>query len=199
MNLQDYESLLSLSERRHSCRSFQPQDSLSEEEVQRILEIARHSPFASGRKNWRIAAITDKAVIKTLAEEVREEAASLAEKMESTTAQFFRHYAKSFTIFEDAPLLMIPYCRETSTMKSLLRDNATDDILAWEHENLTKSLSCVAMMILLAAESLDLGACYMTGPLMAGKSLNKVLSIPEGAILGAIIPVGHKQDQIPSQ
>ncbi|MBP5210361.1 MAG: nitroreductase family protein, partial [Bacteroidales bacterium] len=61
-----------------------------------------------------------------------------------------------------------------------------------ERDNLTKSLSCVAMMILLAAESLDLGACYMTGPLVAGKKLNQELEIRDNFILGAIIPIGFK-------
>ena len=77
-------------------------------------------------------------------------------------------------------------------MKSILREQATDDILSWEHDNLTKSLSCVAMMILLAAESLGLGACCMTGPLLAGKELNGILGLREFFLLGAIIPVGQK-------
>ena len=78
-------------------------------------------------------------------------------------------------------------------MRSILREQTTDDILSWEHDNLTKSLSCVAMMILLAAESLGLGACYMTGPLIAGKDLNGILGLRDNFLPGAIIPVGHKQ------
>ena len=77
-------------------------------------------------------------------------------------------------------------------MKSMLREGATPEILGWEHDNLTKSLSCVAMMILLAAESLGLGACYMTGPLLAGTDLNATLGLRDNFLLGAIIPVGHK-------
>lgn len=187
-----YESLLSLCEKRRSCRKFSPEDSLSETEVQQILDLAAHSPFASGRKNWKIAVITQKDIIESLAEAVQQEAEALSEEMEEESARFFLNYARSFTFFEDAPALFIPYCRESATMKSLLRDNASPEILQWDRDNLTKSLSCVAMLILLAAESLNLGACYMTGPLLAGKTLNRVLQLPENALLGAIVPVGHR-------
>lgn len=189
-----YESILTLCEQRKSCRQFVPDDALKADEVQKILDLAAHAPFASGRKNWKIAVVTDKAVISALAQQVREDARILAEKMEEEPAGFFLNYAKSFTFFEEAPALFVPYCRESATMKSLLRESATPDILQWDRDNLTKSLSCVAMLILLAAESLDLGACYMTGPLLAGKRLNKVLGLPESVLLGALIPLGHKKD-----
>lgn len=187
-----YESLLKLCSNRKSCRQFRPGDVLEELEVQQILDLAARSPFASGRKNWKIAVVKDRESIDALAQKVREEAAALAERMEEESARFFLNYAKSFTFFEEAPALFIPYCRESATMKSLLRENASADILQWDRDNLTKSLSCVAMLILLAAESLGLGACYMTGPLLAGKSLNGVLGLPENVLLGAIVPVGHK-------
>ena len=187
-----YESLLKLCSNRKSCRQFLPGDTLDVQEVQQILDLAVRSPFASGRKNWKIAVVTERERIAALAAKVREEATALAGRMEEEPARFFLNYARSFTFFETAPALFIPYCRESATMKSLLREQASADILQWDRDNLTKSLSCVAMLILLAAESLDLGACYMTGPLLAGKSLNAVLGLPENVLLGAVVPVGHR-------
>ena len=192
VNPQAYESLLSLCEQRRSYRQFSPEDELGEDVVEAILKLASHSPFASGRKNWKIAVVKDRETVCALADAVQEEAQALAAKMEEEPAAFFLNYAKSFTFFRDAPALFIPYCRESATMKSLLRENASAEILQWDRDNLTKSLSCAAMLILLAAESLDLGACYMTGPLLAGKKLNQVLGLAENVLLGAIIPVGHK-------
>lgn len=187
-----YESLLKLCSNRKSCRQFLAGDTLDAQEVQQVLDLAAHSPFASGRKNWKIAVVTERERIAALAAKVRDEATALAGWMEEEPARFFLNYARSFTFFETAPALFIPYCRESATMKSLLREQASADILQWDRDNLTKSLSCVAMLILLAAESLDLGACYMTGPLLAGKSLNAVLGLPENVLLGAVVPVGHR-------
>lgn len=187
-----YSALTLLAENRHSQRKFSESDIVSEEELQSILSIASRAPFASGRSSWKIAVIKDRQQIRSLAAQVRESAAALASEMEEDAGNFFRRYSASFTFFENAPLLLVPYCRETATMRSMLRDNASEEILLWEHDNLTKSLSCVSMMILLAAESLSLGACYMTGPLLAGKQLNGILGLRDNMILGAIIPVGHK-------
>jgi len=188
-----YNSLLALAERRSSCRHFLP-DRVSDEQIEQILAVASHSPFASGRSNWKIAVVREPETIAALAAQVRDSAEALADGMDENGAPFFRRYSQSFTFFEEAPVLFIPYCRETSTMKSLLRENVTDKIMGWEHDNLTKSLSCVAMMILLAAESLGLGACYMTGPLMDDKSLNGMVGLRDNFLMGAIIPVGHKKE-----
>ena len=187
-----YSPLLSLAEQRKSCRRFDAGKPVSDEQIERILAVAKRAPFASGRSGWKVAVVRDRETITALAAQVRESAEALAARMEGDAVPFWRRYAENFTFFESAPLLLVPYCRETSTMKSILREQATDDILAWEHDNLTKSLSCVAMMILLAAESLGLGACCMTGPLLAGKDLNGILGLREFFLPGAFIPVGHK-------
>jgi nitroreductase len=47
------------------------------------------------------------------------------------------------------------------------------------------------MLILLAAESLGLGACYMTGPLIAGEELAQITGLSAGQEIGAIIPIGY--------
>jgi nitroreductase len=189
-----YPSLLELARRRKSCRSFRETDTVGEAEVEQLLAVAARSPFASGRSQWKVAVVRERERIRALAAEVRARAEALAAGMDAEQAAFFRRYAQSFCFFEQAPLLLVPYCRETATMKSMLRENATPDILEWEHDNLTKSLSCVSMMLLLAAESLGLGACYMTGPLLAGKAVNGALGLQDFFLVGAIIPVGHKEE-----
>lgn len=185
-----YAPLLELAQRRKSCRHFSAEP-VSDELVGQILAVASRAPFASGRSNWKIATVRDPQVIAALSAQVRDSAAAICAQLDAEIEPFFRRYAESFTFFEGAPVLLIPYCRETSTMKSMLRDNVTPEILAWEHDNLTKSLSCAGMMILLAAESLGLGACYMTGPLLAGTALNATLGLRDNFLLGAVIPVGY--------
>jgi nitroreductase len=74
----------------------------------------------------------------------------------------------------------------------MLGANAQQDILQWERDNYTKSISCVAMMVLLAAESLGLGACYMTGPLIAQNQIMEIAKTKPGREIGALIPIGYK-------
>lgn len=188
-----YKSLLELATSRHSCRKFSS-ESVSEDDIQKILEVAKHSPFASGRSNWKVAVIRDRETLESLERTVAESSSELASSMDQDAASFFLRYSTSFTFFSKAGALLVPYCRETGTMKSMLRDNITPEIAGWEHDNLTKSLSCISMLILLAAESLGLGACYMTGPLVAGSKLNAALGLRDNFIIGALIPVGHKSE-----
>lgn len=186
-----YDSLLELCRSRHSCRNFSS-NPLPEGTAERIMELVGTSPFASGRKSWKVAIVEDPAQKEELVRAVKEEIDRLCASMEEEAAAFFSHYAESFYFFEKAPLVMIPYCRETSTMKSLLRESVTPELLQWEHDTLVKSLSCIATYILLAAESLGLGACYMTGPLAASPALRGILGLRENMIIGAIIPIGYK-------
>lgn len=187
----DYDSLLSLCRSRKSCRSFSS-EALPEDVSEKIMELVSTCPFASGRKSWKVAVVRESEQKAALVRAVREEIEKLCSGMDGEAAGFFSHYAESFYFFEQAPLVFIPYCRETSTMKSLLRESVTPELLLWEHDTIVKSLSCVATYILLAAESLGLGACYMTGPLAASSALRSILGLRENMILGAIIPVGIK-------
>ena len=185
-----YDALKELAEKRHSCRRF-TDETVTETQLRKVLDVAARAPFASGRSSWKIAVVRDRAQLHALAEAVREESEAMAAKMEDENAAWFRKYAQNFLFFEQAPVLLLPYCRESATLKSMLREAATPEILAYEHDNLTKSLSCVAMLLLLAAESVGLGACYMTGPLLAGKRINTLLGLHERFLVGAFIPLGH--------
>ena len=66
----------------------------------------------------------------------------------------------------------------------------------WEKDNFVKSISCVAMLVLLAAESLGLGSCYMTGPLIAEKQIKEFLGIQENKVIGALLPIGFPKNEV---
>jgi nitroreductase len=68
-----------------------------------------------------------------------------------------------------------------------------ESISLWERDNFTKSISCVALLIILAAESLGLASCYITGALIAEEELGRIFNIKTGRNIGAVIPVGLKK------
>jgi nitroreductase len=68
----------------------------------------------------------------------------------------------------------------------------TPELLQWERDNYVKSIACVAMLILLAAESLGLAACHMTGGLIAEDALGPLAKIRKGRSIGALIPIGYR-------
>jgi len=184
-----YEMFFTLCTQRKSCRRFAP-DSVSEQDIERILNAGKTSPFASGRRNWEIVVVRDKTLIDSLTDMVTTRVHQLSEQMEDFAGQQFRQYGRNFSLFSGAPVLFLPTFRVAPTLKALLRDQLTPELELWERDNAVKSISCVSMLILLAAQSLGLGACYMTGPLVAADEMARALGLPPERQVGAIIPVG---------
>lgn len=186
-----YLQLKHLSGTRKSCRKFKP-DEIPQDSIDKILSVAEHSPYAGGSRSWGVVVVKDSFVKERLVQAIQNKVTATAQEMEPDSADLFIKYSQNFTFFREAPLLIIPYFKVTPLMTSLLRDSITDTLLQWERDNSVKSISCVSMLILLAAESLGLGACYMTGPLIAEREIADIIKIPPGREAGAIIPVGYK-------
>ena len=184
-----YDSLREICSRRRSVRAFADRP-LSEDEVGRIREIAATSPYASGKKNWELKVLTDRAEIRALAGIVEAACRETEGRVREDFRESFRRYAGNFTLFSSAPALFIPVFRVQPSL-SIMTEGAGISVQRWERDNFVKSISCVAMLVLLAAESLGLKGCYMTGPLVAGPALAERLGLRNGYEIGAVIPVGH--------
>jgi len=184
-----FEALYQICSARNSCRRFSS-ELIPEEQIENILKLGYTAPFASGRKNWEILVVRDQETIARMVQTVSENVDRLSGQMNEDVAAVFRQYARNFYFFREAPVLFVPVYRTVPTFKALARDHFTPDLQLWERDNLVKSVSCVAMLILLAAQSQGLGSCYMTGPLMAQPDLADVLQLPKDRQIGALIPVG---------
>jgi len=186
-----YDSLKTICTRRRSIRRFSEKP-LSIEQIAAIREVAGTAPYASGKKNWDLLVVTDRNVIRELAGTVQLRSSNLGKQVRDDFRGMFLEYAEHFTAFETAPALFIPVYKVQHSL-SLMLDEVNEEIIQWERDNFVKSISCVAMLVLLAAESLGLGGCYMTGPIIAGQDLSKQLPLRKGYEIAAIIPVGYPQ------
>lgn len=184
-----YQTLRQVCERRRSVRDFADRP-VSPEAIEKIKAIAYTSPYASGRKNWEILVVDDRATIQQMAEVVRRRSEEVKRSLRDDFLESYSEYAKYYTFFEQAPVLLIPVFRISPTL-SYMQTEADPGLVQWERDNYVKSIACVAMLILLAAESLGLGGCFMTGPLLAEADLGKIVKIKPGRHIGAIIPVGY--------
>ena len=119
-----YETFHALCQSRRSHRKFSPEP-VPEEMIAQILETAATSPFASGRKNWKILVIRDRDVCREMVEAIRRQTEQMAADMEPEMATMFRRYVSNFAQFADAPVLLLPVFRVAPMMRSLLRDRLT--------------------------------------------------------------------------
>jgi nitroreductase len=186
----NYEVLQQICEARRARREFAAEP-LEEELIEKLLQVAYTSPYASGRKNWEIQVVTDKGLIASMAAAVEEKVQEIRKRMRSDFEADFAAYAENFMGFARAPALFVPTYRVARNLSPMVAD-ADPALLEWERDNYVKSISCVGMLILLAAESLGLAACYMTGPLLAEAEISGLLKVKKGRDIAAVIPVGYR-------
>lgn len=184
-----YDILKQIALSRRSTRSYSDR-AVSDEDIQKILDVAKTSPFASGKKRWDVLVVKDKESIRNIAETTRTWIKEQAEHAREDFRDGFVQYARNFTFFEQAPVLFIPVFRLSKAI-SFMFDDKDGKIAEWERDSYTKSISAVATLILLAAESLDIKTCYMTGPLIAEEKIIPFLKMKQGMSIGAIIPAGY--------
>ena len=184
-----YDALLQLCKERHSIRQFSTEP-VPQAAIEKIRSVAQTSPYASGRKNWQIIAIDEQVVIKEMVAVTRQRIQEISKGLRKDFVDGFEEYARQFVGFENAPLLILPVFR-ISPLLSYMQTEPDPLLMQWERDNYVKSIACVTMLVLLAATSLGLGACFMTGPLLAEENLNRLAGVGPGKQLGAIVPVGY--------
>ncbi|MDQ1354886.1 MAG: hypothetical protein QG657_5195, partial [Acidobacteriota bacterium] len=147
---------------------------------------------ASNKKNWEITVVNDRGIIDKITETVQSAAERVKESIREDYKESFSQYARNFIHFRTAPVLLIPTFRVVNSISFMMGTNSSP-LSQWERDNFVKSISCVCMLILLAAESMGLGSCFMTGPLVAEKEIGKLIKIKNEHQIGAIIPIGYKK------
>lgn len=184
-----YQILKIVCEKRKSQRDFSDK-TVSLDDIEKIKAIAVTAPYTSGRKNWEIRVVHDRETIQKMADIVKYKANKLREQLKEDFAEEYQSYADYFTMFETAPVLFIPLFRLSVGLSYLLK-NPDDSVIQWERDSYVKSIAGVALLVVLAAESLGLGSCYMTGPLLAEPEIKECLNIQKDKYIGAIVPVGY--------
>lgn len=189
-----YHCLKEICNNRKSNREFLDK-AVPEILLNQIKEIALTSPYASGKKNWGLDIITDKNIFHKIAQSIRRKNEEITNCIRDDFRDGFAKYAENFTFFENAPAVFFLNYRSSASLSLMFEniesENHLEKILEWERDNYVKSISCVAMLILLGAESLELGSCYMTGPLLAEEEIKEILKIKKDRRIGAVIPVGY--------
>jgi nitroreductase len=197
----DYETLLRLARGRRSVRRFRP-DAVPEAVVEQLLEVARWAPSAGNRQAHRFLLVTAPPTIAAMSEAVRAATARLAAGLRADLAEPGRAYLDNFTHFAEAPLVCVPIYRTGFDLRRAVaeggatapRDPAAPPAAETAHDALA-SVSAAIMSLLLAAHSLGLGGCWMTGPLCAAEALGALLEVPSGWSIAALVPLGYPDEE----
>jgi len=184
---------------RRSVRRYRP-ECPPRETILELLSAAVTAPSASNRQPWRFTVVTRRDTIDALAAAVRDEVDQLTATLDPSFAAGFESYARSFTAFQAAPVVIAVHYRPVALLGPLLRPTTREAVAAAVDDvERTSAIASAAMALenlLLAAPSLGLGACPMTGPLVARDALSSALGAQAPWELLALVAVGWP-DEVP--
>jgi nitroreductase len=184
-----YEALMTLLRARRSCRAFAPRQ--LEEGMLESLEVAfERAPQAGSDRRLACRFITDSARLRELAEAGTQ---AFADFCASISSAFVREemwrYGENFFWFGGAPALAVITCRKPPAfLRAAMGDKAA---LLWGGD---LSGAMAAFALLLAAQTLGLGACCLTGPLSVWREMETRLDIPKQDQLVLLIALGYRKD-----
>jgi len=187
----DYDSLMQLLRARRSVRRFVDRP-LAAGVVEQLVAAASSAPSAGNRQAYRLLVVSDRVTIGAMAEAVRQGMASIAARARPDRAEDLQRYLGSFLAFESAPTVIAAIHRAELDLLAASAPGAVEPAPSRVRSELDSisSVAAAIMQLLLAAECLGLGACWMTGPLVAAHELSALLGVPEGWHLAALVPVG---------
>ena len=180
-------ALMDILRQRRSCRNFAP-DPLEEHTLATLHQAFMLAPQAGGGRNLHCQFITEASRIQQLAAQGKEAFATYCKALPS---EFIREemvqYGENFFWFSSVPVLASisarrapPFLQEASGPKAPL---------LWGGE---QSAAMGAFSLLLAAQSLGLGACCLSGPLAVWETMEALLEIPRRNSLVLLIALGKK-------
>jgi nitroreductase len=170
---------------RRSIRSYTDQP-VSKEKINEIIQTGRYAPSATNRQPWRFIVITNKRMIDDISEAIKDEIHKILRKRfilkifypslkNEKTIQFLTGLivSKEDMLFFDAPVLIF-----VVTKKRRFND---------------ESCACCAQNMMLAADALDLGSCWIGFAHFLGlnKEWMKKIGVPKGFHIASALVFGH--------
>ena len=189
---------IELMKSRRSIRRFKSERP-RREIIEQLIEAAITAPSASNKQPWRFLIITNESIQRQLVESIQAAVNRIASHVEPGFEEAFRAYGDYFTRFENAPVLIVPLCRPMHLLSRMVDEKLEPldrtAISNMEERSGVVSISLAIQNILLRTHELGLGASGMTGPLIAGDGLRKILKVPDSWEIVAFIPVGFPDEQ----
>lgn len=163
---------------RRSVRSY-TEEQITDRELEAVLEAARYAPSPGGSQPWHFSVIQDRELIRALSEDSKE----VARKRE---VEFLRALGNNpeYHAFHGAPTVIVVSGDESQPFAAAACAAATQNML-------------------LAAEALGLGACWVNFGLLVFEGekeehYRKILGIPQGYRPLYSVALGYRRGERPT-
>lgn len=185
----DFQSLLAS---RRSIRKFLP-DAVTDEQIKQLITAAVAAPSGCNSQCWRFIALRTPEQIAALAHAVEK---GVRRFYEGAEEPFLGGRVKQATFFQNAPLVILAYLTEMQyhdprvteiyaakgiDRKGMLAALGSPDIL---------SVGAAVENLLLMAEHMGLGGCWMNDPVVAEPEISALFAVPPQHRLLSVISIG---------
>jgi len=188
--LERLDGVLDALRRRRSVRRFAPR-AVDAADLDRILEAVRWAPSAGNRQAYRFIVVTSAEMIRTMGAAVDRETARRSDLLRDDLAGEIIAYMDNFTHFRSAPVVVVPIYRPGLDLLNAAADDAPCPAQSSAGNDALSSVCAAITYLLVAAQAEGLGACWMTGPLVAKDALRAALDVPAGWEIAAVVPIGY--------
>jgi nitroreductase len=185
-------------ETRASVRKF-TDEPIPVEDITEILKLASCAPCVGGAEFWKFVVITNKSLLRQIADIVRAKYDALIPDAQDTVTGNVRLAVEKFaSVIGGAPtvvaVLTEPY--EALIDKVLVSGGSS-------HEEMNKlrnypdiqTVGAVVQTVLLSAVNAGYGGCWLSGPMIAKEEIELLLDVPEGFHLSAFVALGREGEK----
>ena len=183
--------LLQAIEKRSTVRKFS-QENVAAEDLKKLVYAAGLAPSVNNSQPWKFIAVTDQKIIKQMAESVHAKINELYSDVDEQQANVKKTVDYFSTIFENAPALIAV----ATTSYQAVSDKITgapishDEMNEKRHHPDIQSIGAAVQNLLLSAVDSGLGACWLSGLMVAQNELEQILTIESPWELATVVAVG---------
>jgi nitroreductase len=182
------DDLLAIMRRRRSVRHYSDTPTVYPEELLQLIEAARWAPSANNRQLWKFISVTQKELIQTIAAAIERAVTDrLCRNSQLQTDYGLQNPLGNLLFFKDAPVVLFALVRKAAGFLEAAYDSAE-----LTRQATLLSMGAAIQNLLLAAETLNLDTCWMTGPLLARDRIEAFLGITDPWELVSMIPIGKR-------
>jgi nitroreductase len=194
--------LANLIKGRRSIRVWKDKD-VPEGLLLQAVELATWAPNGGNFQNWHFYIIKNRDVINSVTNAIQSTFSYITDLPEASVLGEMRVVmAQRAGMLRNAPALIAVTAKPYQTpIDQILvsRENFDSRVAEMRRSYLTvdgriQSVAAAIAYLLLVLHQMDLGALWMTGPLLAKSELEKILKVPGGSDLVALIPVGYPDE-----
>ncbi len=189
----DFESYLEFVKSRRSIRKFTDKK-ISREQIQRMIEAACWSPSNHNRQGWKFIVFENPHEIQKLAERVRQFIKKSLMKTNRLLVSKADELIYHSGAFDQAPVVILVMHKKSPAVGKSILNLATSELASGEA--ISAAMAC--QNLLLAAYAMELGACIMTAPLLAGAVWNSLEDLPPGYEPTCLVTIGHPSEMPPA-